>query len=221
MKQQSTTGTIYPVLLTVYCVALVASNIFGARPWAIGPIEGTGGLWVFPLTYILSDIFSEVYGYKVSRQSCWLALACTTGVTLIAQLVMRLPTNPAYSPPTVEAMSVLFAATPRVLLGSLIAFVAGDWINDILFQALRKKWPKVFAVRAIASSFVGEIIDQVLFIVVAFIGVMPIGVMLANCWQPVLCKMAYELAIFPITVCIVRSIRKRQIAQDGNYATSM
>jgi uncharacterized integral membrane protein (TIGR00697 family) len=160
----------------------------------------------FPITYILSDVFSEVYGYKASRRITWMAFAISVYMVLASQVAIRLP-YPVWWEDQ-RAFATVLGNAPRIVIASLLAFQLGDWGNDVIFQKLRRDYKgKGFGFRAILSSIVGVAIDSALFFVIAFIGQMPIVALPTTVLMGVLSKILYEIALLPVTVSIIKKLQ--------------
>lgn len=195
-------------LTAFYVVALITSNIIGSKSMELfAGIAFTAGGLTFPITYILSDIFSEVYGYKWSRITCYFAFLFNLFVAGFCMLAIKMPAASFYQ--NQEAYSIILGNTPRMLFASLIAYVIGDWANDKVFQKMREKdGEKKFGLRAIISSIVGEFVDSSIFTPLAFLGIMPASEMLKSIITYGIAKCLFELAILPITSFCVKKVRK-------------
>lgn len=208
MKKTKKISTLQLVLTVLFTSALLISNVITSKQVLLPfDIVMTGAVFVFPITYILSDVFSEIYGYKYSRLSCYLAFAMNLLMVIAFQLVIE-SEPPAYWQ-NQEAFQTVLGNTPRVLIGSLAAFVLGDFINDRVFKKLKEKHPKDhkgFAFRAVFSSFCGELIDSIIFLPIAFLGLMPIPTLIEMTVFQVLIKTGYEVLILPVTNLIVRKV---------------
>lgn len=202
--------SVLQVLLTVLFVGmLLISNIISARLFNLFGFGMTCAVIVFPITYILSDLFSEVYGYKWSRFTCYLAFA----INLTAVGVFYLATClPAVIPEQAEAFKTILIGTFSCTLASFIAFVIGDLINDKVFAKMKKKHEgltnhKGFAFRAILSSFAGEMVDSCIYLPLAFLVLNPImsvpDVLIMIVLQVSL-KMLYEVIILPLTTFLTK-----------------
>lgn len=200
------------VLLTVLFIgALLISNIVSARLFNFFGYSMTCAVVVFPITYVLSDLFSEVYGYKWSRFTCYLAFTINLLAVGIFYLVSCLP---AVIPTQAEAFDNILIGTFSCTMASFVAFVVGDFVNDKVFAKMKKKHEglnnhKGFAGRAILSSFVGELTDSCIYIPLAFLLLNPImttkEVMIMIVLQ-VFIKMMYEIIILPITTLITKKV---------------
>lgn len=202
--------SILQITLTILFVgALMISNIVSARLFNFFGFGMTCAVVVFPITYILSDLFSEVYGYKWSRFTCYLAF----GINLLAVGVFYLVTClPAVIPAQAEAFNTILIGAFSCTMASFIAFVIGDLVNDKIFAKMKEKHKglnnhKGFAFRAILSSFAGELTDSCIYLPLAFLVFNPImsaiDVLLMIVLQVSL-KMAYEAAILPLTAFLTK-----------------
>ena len=209
------------VLLTILFVgALLISNIVSARIFNFFGHGMTCAVIVFPVTYILSDLFSEVYGYKWSRFTCYLAFTINLLAVGIFYLVSCLP---AVIPAQAEAFNSILLGTFACSMASFIAFVMGDFINDKVFEKMKKKHQglqnhKGFAFRAILSSIAGEFIDSCIYLPLAFLVLNPImGVkdVLVMIILQVSLKTLYETLILPLTTVIVKKVSKYEASCEG------
>lgn len=202
--------SVLQVLLTVLFVgALMISNIISARLFNLFGLSMTCAVVVFPITYILSDLFSEVYGYKWSRFTCYLAF----GINLFAVGVFYLVTClPAVIPAQAEAFETILVGTFSCTMASFIAFVFGDFVNDRIFANMKQKHQglknhKGFALRAIVSSFAGELADSCIYLPLAFLVFNPImtaSEVLVMIAAQVSLKTAYEAVILPLTTFLTK-----------------
>lgn len=206
MKKISTLQTI---LTVVFVVSLLVSNIITARQIEVFGLALTGGILVFPITYILSDIFSEVYGYKWSRLTCYIGFVMNWLTSILFVIVINSP-YPEYFTDA-EAYQIVLGNTPRILLASLLALLVGDFINDRVFKKLKEKHKhdhKGFGFRAIFSSFCGQLGDSLVFYPIAFLGMMPLSVIVQMGLFEISVKIVYEIIILPITKVIVKKVSR-------------
>lgn len=197
------------VLLTVLSVCcLLIGNVVTAKQMLLPfGITMTCGIIVFPITYILSDVFSEVYGYKWSRMTCYLGFAMNVLMVLVFEAAIATPA-PSYWG-NQEAFATVLGSVPRTLVASLVAFVVGDFTNDKVFQLMKAKHKedhKGFGFRAIISSIAGELTDSLIFIPLAFIGQMPLATLAQMLVVQVCLKTAYEIIIIPATTIVVKKV---------------
>ena len=157
-------------LLSFISVALcVVSNIIGGTVFNVGlAYISTGGI-LFPLIYAISDVISEVYGYRISRWNAWLSLLVSLFVTYSILFFTQVVHHPEFNNSLVEAFATVFKSSGYVVIASIVATVIGSWVNDILFQKFKAKDGKEkFAKRKLISSAVGELFDTVIFASIAF-----------------------------------------------------
>lgn len=196
------------VLTLLFVVSLVISNIITSKQVLLPfNIVMTGAVFIFPITYILSDVFSEVYGYKWSRITCYLGFAANLFAVIVFSLVIATPAPDYWT--NQEAFEVVLGSTPRVLAASLLAFVIGDFVNDKVFQVFKAKHPndhKGFGFRAILSSFCGELVDSLVFLPLAFLGQMPLSTLAVMTVCQVLIKTGYEVIVLPVTHLVVKHV---------------
>lgn len=196
------------ILTLLFVVSLLISNIITSKQMLLPfGIVMTGAVVIFPITYILSDIFSEVYGYKWSRLTCYLAFIFNLFMVIIFTIVIKSPAPDYWL--NQNAFEVVLGNTPRILFASLTAFVLGDFVNDKIFQKLKSKHKdnhKGFSFRAMLSSLCGEFTDSLIFIPLAFIGTMPIKTMVIMGITQVLIKISYELIILPVTNVFMKKV---------------
>lgn len=204
------------VMLT-YVVALLISNIISSRQTLFfGRWELTGAIMIFPITYILSDVISEVFGYKWSRRTCYMAFAANIALAIIGYFVCSLP-SPAWWGDA-AAFSTVLQAVPRITIASLISFVVGDWVNDVIFSKMKgDKDHKGYGFRAILSSFFGVLLDSLIFIPMAFAGSMPVDVLLNMIILQVIVKICYEIVILPVNTFVMKKISKTHQKQLQEY----
>lgn len=190
------------LLLTVIFVScLIVSNIIAGKQIQL-PFDliMPAAVIVFPITYILSDIFSEVYGYKWSRKTNYLGLIMNLFAVIIFAIAIKIPAPTFYE--NQEAFKTILGNTPRILIASTLGLWIGDYLNDNVFKVMKKKYQsshKNYESRAILSSLVGQIGDSLTFIPIAFYGVMPIEAMMKMVFTQALLKVGYEIIILPIS----------------------
>lgn len=198
------------VITVLYVVALLVSNILAAKQFVL--FEGvtmTCAVMVFPITYILSDLTSEVYGYKWSRAICYMAFAANVFMVLFFEASIATPAPDYWT--NQEAYATVLGSAPRILIASLAAFIVGDFVNDKVFAKMKAKHKdslKGFGARAILSSFMGEVVDSAIFLPLAFIGTMPAKTLLIMGITQVSIKIVYECLILPVTHTATKTILK-------------
>lgn len=178
----------------------------------------------FPITYILSDLFSEVYGYKWSRITCYISFTMTLLMVCCFQLGILFPGS---DEATSTAFKSILGATPLTLVAELVAFVVGDLANDLVFKRMKKradakgnKSTGSFMFRAIVSSVAGEVIDSGIFIPILYLNLLisfkvpypPFYAILVIILVNASIKLLFELIVSPLTALISKKVGKYELA---------
>lgn len=221
MKKTHNISFLQLILTLLFTVSLLISNIIAAKQVLLPfGIIMTAAVFIFPITYILSDVFSEVYGYRWSRLTAYMAFAANLFMVIVFSLVIVTPAPSFWT--NQEAFRAVLGNTPRILFASLSAFMIGDLINDRVFKRMKEKHPtdhKGFGWRAIISSFAGEVVDSLIFLPIAFLGQMPINNLVVMLIMQVLIKTGYEIVILPITYKVVQIVSKYEQRQPTEPKT--
>ena len=207
-------STTYVWLAVIFCVCLVSSNLFVPRTWQVGtlPLQLSGAILIFPISYIVNDCLTEIYGYKAAMKVIVMGFIMSLFVSLMAGLVTMLPA-PLYEDNLFlsDSFDSLFGLAPRTAVASLLAFFAGSTVNARIMSAMKEKsGEKGFGWRAILSSLGGESVDSLIFFPMVFAGIMPFKGILSLVITQVICKTLYELVVLPLTALIVRIIKKKE-----------
>lgn len=212
MKKPNKVSELQTFLTVLFVAALLISNTITAKQvlFPFG-ITMTAAVFIFPITYILSDLFSEVYGYRWSRVTCYLGFAMNLLMVIFYEIAIHSPA-PGYWT-SQEAFQITLGSTPRVLAASLLAFVVGDLVNDIIFRKMKENHPdsiEGFGFRAIVSSLLGEFVDSMIFLPLAFLGQMPVQTLFVMMITQVVLKVGYELIILPVTRIVVKLVAEKE-----------
>lgn len=193
------------ILIIIFTVCFLISNIIATKQITLPfGITMTSAIILFPIVYILSDVFSEVYGYKWSRNTRYIAFISNLFMVIIFAIAIKLPSAVTFT--SQDAMVSILGNTPKVLFASLIAYFVGDFINDKVFAKMKEKHKdtKGFELRAIASSLCGEVVDSLIFLPIIFIGVLPFNIIVTMIITQVILKVSYEILILPLTKLVVK-----------------
>lgn len=198
-------------IAVIFVSVLLISNVASSKILALGPFDFDGGTILFPLSYIFGDILTEVYGYKRTRKIIWLGLAMAILMAAVFMIVGALPPSGGWDGQ--EAYSAILGWTPRIVLASVIAYFAGEFSNSYLLAKI-KIWMegRHLWIRTIGSTLVGEGIDTVLFVLIAFYGApwastdMLITIIVCN----YIFKVGVEVLFTPVTYAIVGFLKKSE-----------
>lgn len=216
------TSEIKTYLSVFFVVCMVVSNIITAKQVQLPlGIVMTGGILIFPFTYILSDVFSECYGYRWSRITCYMAFLANLFAVVLFQIVINTPAPSFWDGQ--EAFVATLGSTPRILVASLAAYVMGDLMNDKVFRVMKRKHENEidgFGYRAIASSVIGELFDSLVFFPIAFAGQMPAESLVQMAALEIAIKVGYEIVILPFTTMVVKYVNTHEQAMEQQWLTS-
>lgn len=205
----------------VFCICLVASNLLETKVFrAWGTITLTCGFLVFPISYILNDVIAEVWGFRKARLIIWLGFLMNFFVVGLGGIACALP-------PAVEgsddAFKQVFAFAPQVAVASLLAFIIGSFVNALVMSKMKMadrhkgNFNFYFSMRAILSTLAGESADSVIFFPLAFYlfplffmgePQLPLPVMVELMVTQVIAKTFYEILVLPITIQVVRFVKR-------------
>lgn len=197
----------FMLLGILFCVCLVASNLLETKVVQVWNITATAGLIVFPISYIINDCIAEVWGFKKARLIIWSGFAMNFLVIAFAQIAVALPAAPFWEGE--EGFNFVFGMAPRIAVASLTAFLVGSFLNAYVMSKMKvASQGKNFSLRAIVSTLAGESADSLIFFPIAFGGVIPLNELLIMIATQAVLKSLYEVIILPITIRVVKYIKK-------------
>lgn len=204
----------FGIMLAIMAVVLILSNIGASKGVVLGPIITDGGFFLFPIAYILGDVMSEVYGFKVARKAIITSFALSVFASLCYWIIIVLPGfSDEYGTSKQAAIEGALGPVPQIVLASLLAFLAGQTINSwILVRMKARTGEKSLWARLMGSSVVGELVDTLIFcsIAASVIGITDFGSFLNYTLAGFVYKTAVEFLFVPVTVLVVGWIKKRE-----------
>jgi len=197
----------FDLIMALFVAVLLISNVASTKFMRLGPFSFDGGTILFPVSYIFGDILTEVYGYRRSRRVIWTGFFCTGLMAAVLAIVGALP--PAQGWDNQAAYQAILGQTPRIVLGSLIAYFAGEFSNSYTLAKM-KIWTggRWLWMRTIGSTLVGEGVDTLLFVVVAFAGTMPWALLWSIIISNYVFKVGVEAAMTPVTYRVVSFLKR-------------
>uniref|UniRef100_UPI003FED57C6 queuosine precursor transporter n=1 Tax=Prevotella sp. TaxID=59823 RepID=UPI003FED57C6 len=205
-KQVSVLFMLFSIL---FCVCLIAANVLETKQLSFGPISITGGLIVFPISYIINDCACEVWGYGKARLLIWLGFAMNFLFVAFGALCDALPAAPYWD--NEEGFHAIFGLAPRIAAASFLAFLVGSFVNAYVMSRMKlKSGGKNFSARAIMSTVYGEAADSVIFFPLALGGVVPTDVLPVLIISQVVLKTLYEILVLPVTIRVVRATKRHE-----------
>ena len=199
-------SVVFLQLAMLFVAVLIASNIFETKQIAVGPVNLTGGLLVFPLAYVICNCVCEVWGYQRACLLIWMGFLMNFLFVAFAAVVDVIPGAPYFE--NQEGFHAIFAFAPRITIASCIAFLAGSFINACVLSKMKTKTGgRKLAGRLVLSSVAGEAADSLLFFPIAFLGVLPGGELLRLLLLQFVLKILYELVLLPLTIFFIRKLK--------------
>lgn len=199
-------STTFLLMAVAFTVCLITSNLFATKVFSLGwGVNLPGAVVIFPISYILNDCLSEVWGFRKARLVIWTAFIANLLVVLFGQLVVWLPAASFWDGG--EHFDYMFNMAPRVAFASLLAFLAGSTLNAFVMSKMKvADKGRRFGARAILSSVAGELLDSLIFMPIAFFGT-PVKVLATMMLFQVSFKLLYEILILPLTSYVVRRVK--------------
>jgi len=193
----------------LFCVCLIAANLFETKIVQVGSFSMTAGFIVFPISYIINDCIAEVWGFRKARLIIWMGFLMNFFVVTMGGIAVALPAAPFWEGD--EAFRFVFGLAPRIAVASLTAFLIGSFLNAWVMSRLKlRDKERRFAWRAILSTLAGEGADSLIFFPMAFAGLMPVHELAKLMVLQVTAKTLYEVIALPVTTRVVRYMKRRE-----------
>lgn len=205
-----------PVITGLFVGVLILSNILASKMVQLGPFVFDGGTLLFPLSYIFGDVLTEVYGYKESRKVIWTGLLMLVVMAVNIWIIGALPHEASWA--LQEDFNNILMMMPRIVLASIIAYFAGEYSNSVVLSRLKvKTGGKHLWMRTIGSTLVGEFLDSILFVAIAFAGLYPAKVLIVMAFSNYLFKTSIEVVFTPVTYAVVGFVKKHEKIDAFDY----
>ena len=197
----------FMLLGILFNVCLIAANLLETKVIQVGSLTVTAGLLVFPISYIINDCIAEVWGFKKARLIIWSGFAMNFFVVALGLIAVAIPAAPFWEGE--EHFNFVFGMAPRIVAASLMAFLVGSFLNAYVMSKMKvASQGRNFSARAIWSTVVGETADSLIFFPVAFGGVIAWKELLIMMGIQIVLKSTYEVIILPVTIRVVKAIKK-------------
>lgn len=192
-----------------FVAVLIISNVASSKIVDLWGLTFDGGTLLFPLSYIFGDILTEIYGYKNAKRVIWLGFFCCFMMSFVFIVVGKLPPAPDWT--NQAAYDAILGWTPRIVVASLIAYLSGSFANSLVLAKLKIFTKgKMLWTRTIGSTVVGEFVDSILFIIIAFWGLLPSSLILTLIVSNYVFKTLVEVVFTPITYKVVAFLKKKE-----------
>lgn len=199
----------YDLIVVLFCGLLLISNIGATKLIQFGPIITDGGAILFPMTYILGDVLSEVYGFKRAKRAILMGFGLSVLASLTFYLVQVAPAADAYE--NQAAFEAVLGFVPRIVLASILGYLAGQLLNAyVLVKIKERTQERKLWLRLIGSTVVGELADTLVFCTVAFYGVITGGEFLSYVVTGYVYKVLIEVVFLPITYPVIALVKRHE-----------
>lgn len=198
----------------LFCVCLITANVLETKQISLGVFNITGGLIVFPVSYIINDCVCEVWGYRKARLLIWLGFAMNFLFVLFGAIADAIPGAPYWH--NDEGFHAVFGLAPRIAAASFVAFLVGSFVNAYVMSRMKiNSDGRNFSLRAILSTIFGEGADSLIFFPLALYGVVPTSELSIFILTQVVLKTLYEVVVLPVTIYVVK--KTKQIEGEDAY----
>ena len=207
--KEKTVSVSFMLMGILFCVCLISANLLATKQIMFGPFNITAGILVFPISYIVNDCIVEVWGFNKAKFLIWTGFLMNFLFVFFGYVADLIPGAPYWN--NEEGFHNLFGLAPRVAAASFLAFLSGSFLNAYVMSVMKiRDGGKHFSARAILSTIAGESCDSLIFFPLALGGVVPASELpWLMLWQVIL-KTAYEIVVLPLTIRVVKYVKKHE-----------
>ena len=207
IKRLSTNYYFFDIITAFFVTVLLISNIASSKITTFGFFTLDAGTILFPLTYIIGDSLTEVYGFSRTRRVIWVGFMCNVLMIPIFLIVGTLPASPDW--PYQDAYNSILGVTPRIIIASMIAYLIGEFSNAFILAKIKLITKgKYLWFRTIGSTLIGQFLDTIIFIIVAFTGIFPTPVLMSLIVSNYIFKVLVEIVFTPITYVLINQLKR-------------
>ena len=208
----------FVVLVALFITCLITANIIAVKLISIFGLVVPAAIIIFPISYILGDVLTEVYGYRQARRVIWLGFFCNLILVVAIWLGQLLPAASFWDGQT--AYERILGYAPRILAASFLAYLLGEFSNSFVLAKMKiatnGRW---LWTRTIGSTLVGQGLDSLVFITLAFVGTIPPAALVSAILTQWLGKSVYEAAVTPLTYKVVNFLKRYEGLDVYDYDT--
>ena len=202
-------SVLFMLFSMLFSVCLITANVLETKQMSFGPISITGGIIVFPISYIINDCVCEVWGYRKTRMLIWLGFLMNFLFVVFAAVCDAIPGAPYWD--NDAGFHAIFGLAPRITAASFLAFVVGSFANAYVMSRMKvSSQGRNFSLRAIMSTILGETADSLIFFPLALGGVVPNSELPVLILSQIVLKTLYEILILPVTIQVVRFTKRHE-----------
>jgi uncharacterized integral membrane protein (TIGR00697 family) len=208
----------FVILVALFITCLLTANIIAVKLIRIFGLVLPAAIIIFPISYILGDVLTEVYGYRQARRVIWLGFFCNLILVVAIWLAQLLPVASFWDGQA--AYERILGYTPRILAASFLAYLVGEFSNSFVLARMKivtnGRW---LWTRTIGSTLVGQGLDSLVFITLAFVGTIPLAALASAILTQWLAKSVYEAAVTPLTYKVVNFLKRHEGLDVYDYGT--
>jgi uncharacterized integral membrane protein (TIGR00697 family) len=197
------------IIVALFVTCLITANITAVKLVNLFGFILPAAILIFPLSYVIGDVLTEVYGYGQARRVIWLGFFCNFITVLAIWMGQVLPAASFWDGQ--EAYERILGYTPRLLFASFLAYLTGEFANSFVLAKMKiatgGRW---LWMRTIGSTLVGQGLDSLVFITLAFVGTIPIALLILTIVTQWLAKSIYEAAVTPLTYLVVKFLKRKE-----------
>ncbi|MGD9322188.1 MAG: queuosine precursor transporter [Desulfobacteraceae bacterium] len=199
----------FMIIVALFVTCLITANITAVKLVNLFGFILPAAILIFPLSYVIGDVLTEVYGYGQARRVIWLGFFCNFITVLAIWMGQVLPAASFWDGQ--EAYERILGYTPRLLFASFLAYLTGEFANSFVLAKMKiatgGRW---LWMRTIGSTLVGQGLDSLVFITLAFVGTIPIALLILTIVTQWLAKSIYEAAVTPLTYLVVKFLKRKE-----------
>ena len=218
-NSQTTYSSYFIISVSLFITCLITANITAVKLISVFGLVMPAAIIIFPISYILGDVFTEVYGYRQARKVIWLGFFCNLFLVIVVYIGLVIPAASFWDGQA--SYERILGYTPRILASSFLAYLTGEFSNSFVLAkikiATRGKW---LWVRTITSTLIGQGLDSLIFITLSFVGTMPVEALLLAILTQWIVKSLYEAMVTPVTYKVVNFLKIHEGLDVFDYDTN-
>jgi len=208
------TGKYYPLIAMMFITLLLTNNVMGEKPVVLATFVIPAGLLLFPLTYLLGDVLTEVYGFAAARRVVWMGMLCNLFMSFACRMVLQLPALESWEHN--QAYEQVLTSSSRLMAISAFSYFTGEWTNAYIVSKLKEKMQgRLFWLRALCGSWIGEFVDSAIFIPLAFYGILSNEQLLKFMIFCYGFKVLYSFLTVPIASQFVKILKSKEKIKEA------
>ncbi len=215
---QKAYSSYFIILVSLFITCLITSNITAVKLISVFGLIMPAAIIIFPISYILGDVFTEVYGYRQARRLIWLGFFCNLFLVVVVYIGLVIPASSFWDGQA--AYERILGYTPRILAASFLAYLTGEFSNSFVLAKIKIATKgRMLWLRTITSTLIGQGVDSMVFITLSFIGTMPIEALFLAVLTQWIVKSLYEAIATPITYMAVNFLKRHEGIDVYDYDT--